>query len=401
MKVLQINSVCGYGSTGRIVTDLYDTLKQEGHDSVIAYGRGTAPEGYQTIKIDNEWDVRMHGLKARLTDREGFGSRKATKRFIEKVKTYDPDIIHLHNLHGYYINIEVLFNYLKETDKKIIWTLHDCWAFTGHCAYFDYVGCEKWKTGCEKCPQKKEYPKSLLLDHSELNYQIKKEIFTEVKNLTIVTPSYWLAGLVKESFLAEYPVEVIHNGIDLEVFKPTPSNFRERYHCENKTIVLGVANVWDGRKGLDTFVQLSKELPDKFQIVLVGLSKRQIRKLPENTIKIERTNSARELAEIYTAANMFVNPTLEDNFPTTNLEALACGTPVITYDTGGSSESLNDENGIVIEKESINKLKKKLMDLDKNKKNIKLTFKGNKIICFKKYLKVYNNFNKKIKAIIL
>lgn len=395
MKVLQINSVCGYGSTGRIATDLYDTLKQEGHDCVIAYGRGTAPEGYQTIKIDSEWDVRMHGLKTRLTDREGFGSRKATERFIEKVKTYDPDVIHLHNLHGYFINIEVLFNYLKVANKKVIWTLHDCWAFTGHCTHFDYVGCTKWKTGCKKCPQTREYPKSLLLDHSRLNYQTKKELFTNVKNMTIVTPSHWLAGLVKESLLGEYPVEVIHNGIDLEVFKPTPSNFRERYHCEDKIMVLGVTNVWSHRKGLDTFVQFSKELPDKFQIVLVGLSQKQVKQLSDNIIKIERTNSTRELAEIYTAADVFVNPTLEDNFPTTNLEALACGTPVITYDTGGSPECLSDKNDFIVKKNNVNQLKNTIVRLNAKKRNVKLTFGHDKNVSFERYVKIYHSLTTK------
>lgn len=394
MKVLQINTVCGTGSIGRIEVDLYKMLKEQGHDCLIAYGRGTPPKEVQTIRIGNDWDIRKNGLKTRLTDREGFGSKRATKQFIEGVKRYDPDVIHLHNLHGYYINIEILLNHLKEANKKVIWTLHDCWAFTGHCAYFDYVGCDKWKTGCEKCPQKKEYPKSFLLDHSKLNYQTKKELFTNVKNLTIVTPSHWLAGLVKESFLGEYPVEVIHNGIDLEIFKPTPSNFREKYHCEDKTIILGVANVWDRRKGLETFIKLAKELPDDFQIVLVGLSKKQVKQLPDNIIKIERTNSARELAEIYTAANVFVNPTLEDNFPTTNLESLGCGTPVITYDTGGSPECVTNLNGLIIKKNNIDELIKEILNSRSIiiKENfIKRTEEFNKNIKFHNYLTIYSN----------
>lgn len=392
MKVLQINTVCGTGSIGRIEVDLYKMLKDQGHDCLIAYGRGTPPKDVQTIRIGNDWDIRRNGLKTRLTDREGFGSKRATEQFIEEVKNYDPDVIHLHNLHGYYINIEVLFNYLKEADKKVIWTLHDCWAFTGHCTHFDYIGCDKWKTGCEKCPQTREYPKSLLLDHSKLNYQTKKELFTKVKNLTIVTPSHWLASLVKESFLAEHPVEVIHNGIDLEVFKPTPSNFRERYHCEDKTIVLGVANVWSKRKGLNAFVQLSKELPKNFQIVLVGLSKKQIKKLPENIIKIERTNSTKELAEIYTAVDVFTNPTLEDNFPTTNLESLACGTPVITYDTGGSPECIDKSSGYVISKDNINEIIKKLISSNFIKYKmfcLKRAKEFNKRILFRNYLALY------------
>lgn len=358
MKVLQINSVCGYGSTGRIATNLYDALKQEGHDCVIAYGRGTAPEGYKTIKIDSEWEVRLHGLKTRLTDREGFGSRKATERFIKKVKAYDPDVIHLHNLHGYYINIEILFNYLKEADKKVIWTLHDCWAFTGHCAYFDYVGCNKWRTGCDKCPQKKEYPKSFLFDHSKLNYKTKKTLFTNVENMTIVTPSHWLAGLVKESFLAEYPVEVIYNGIDLNVFKPQKSNFKKKYKCEKKTVILGVANVWDRRKGLNTFIRLSRELPQKYQIVMVGVSNKQKRNLPNNIIKISKTNSLQELTEIYNGSDFFLNASCEESFGFVAAEALACGLSVITNSHTANPELISKENGVILDSFCTNNLLK-------------------------------------------
>ncbi len=394
MKVLQINTVCGTGSIGRIEVDLYKMLKEQGHDCLIAYGRGTPPKDVQTIRIGNDWDIRRNGLKTRLTDREGLGSKRATKRFIEEVKKYDPDVIHLHNLHGYYINIEILFNYLKEGDKKVIWTLHDCWAFTGHCTHFDYVGCEKWKIGCEKCPQKREYPKSILQDQSRRNYQDKRNAFTSLNEnqMTIVTPSHWLAGLVKESYLSKYAVEVIHNGIDLEVFKPTPNNFREKYQCEDKTLVLGVANVWNRRKGLDTFMQLSKELPDKFQIILVGLNSKQKKALPDNIIKIEHTNSTKELAEIYTAVDVFVNPTLEEVLGMTNIEALACGTPVITYDTGGSPECIDRRMGTIVEKDNMEELRDKIK-YNQSFQNIELCLeqlkKFNKIITSKKYKMLY------------
>ena len=357
MKVLLINVVCGIRSTGRICTDLATALEAQGHEVKIAYGRENVPEQFQkyAVRIGSELDVKLHGVKARLSDGAGFGSKRATEKFIEWVKEYDPDVIHLHNIHGYYINVEVLFNYLKECGKKVIWTLHDCWAFTGHCVYFDYVGCDKWKTGCEHCPQKSEYPARIGPDMSCKNYAKKRELFTGITNMTLVTPSQWLADLVSESYMKEYPTKVIHNGVDTESFKPTESNVKERYNCQNKKIVLGVAAVWDKRKGLDTFIELSQKLDDSYQIILVGLSKEQVEKLPKNIIGIERTNSVRELAELYTAADVFVNPTLEDNYPTTNLEAIACGTPVVTFDTGGSPESA-EKYGVSVLKNNINNL---------------------------------------------
>lgn len=393
MKVLQINSVCGVGSTGRIATDLYKVLEEQGHECVIAYGRGTAPEGIKTIKIGTDFDNYMHVAKTRLFDKHGFGSTKATKEFIKKVKEYDPDVIHLHNIHGYYINIEILFNYLKEADKKVIWTLHDCWAFTGHCSHFDYISCDKWKSECVKCPQKKEYPSSNLLDNSNLNYKKKKELFTSVKDITIITPSQWLAKLVKDSFLGKYEVQVINNGIDLNLFKPTKSDFREKYGLEDKKIILGVASVWSERKGFNTFIELSENLDDSFKIVLVGVNKKQKKMLPKNIIGINKTNNAKELAEIYTVADMFINPTLEDTFPTTNLEALACSTPVVTFNTGGSIECIDDKCGIIIKDNNKLNLINKIKNVKKDDYFKACLFKAKLYEKFEKYneyLKIYN-----------
>lgn len=342
MKILMINSVCGIKSTGRICTDLAVELEKQGHEVKIAYGRENVPEQFQkyAVRIGSEWDVRVHGIKARLFDAMGLGSKEATQKFIDWVEEFNPDIIHLHNIHGYYINIEILFKYLKKCEKKIIWTLHDCWTFTGHCAYFDYYGCNKWEFGCEGiCACKKDYPATLLLSRAGENYQIKKSLFTGINNLTIVTPSQWLASLVKKSFLREYNVKVIHNGVNTDVFKPTPSEIKRIYSIGNKKIILGVASIWDRRKGLETFIELSKQIGDDYKIVLIGLNKEQIENLPNTIIGIERTNSTKELAAFYSAADVFLNTTLEDNYPTTNIEAIACGTPVISFDTGGSGES--------------------------------------------------------------
>ncbi len=357
MKVLMINVVCGIRSTGRICTDLVTALEAQGHEVKIAYGRENVPEQCQkyAVRIGSDLDVKLHGVRARLLDGAGLGSKLATEKFIKWVKEYDPDVIHLHNIHGYYINVEVLFDYLKESGKKIIWTLHDCWSFTGHCVYFDYVGCEKWKTGCEHCPQKSEYPVRIGPDMSRQHYNLKKKLFTGISNMTLVTPSQWLADLISESYMKEYPTKVIYNGVDTEVFRPTESDVRGKYNCQGKKIILGVAAVWDKRKGMSTFVKLSNRLDDTYQIILVGLSKGQIEQLPENIIGIERTNSVEELAELYTAADVFINPTLEDNYPTTNIESIACGTPVITYETGGSPESAN-MYGLSIPKNNMEKL---------------------------------------------
>ena len=356
MKILQINSVCGIGSTGRIATDIHNILIEQGNQSYIAYGRDLPKNCDNAIRIGTKIDNYAHVAKTRLLDKHGFGSKKATKEFIEKVKELDPDIIHLHNIHGYYINIEVLFNYLKEANKPVIWTLHDCWAFTGHCSHFDYIGCEKWKTGCFDCPQKNEYPKSLIVDNSQWNFEKKKEFFKGIENLTIVTPSKWLTKLVEESFLGKYRIKVIHNGVDLEIFKPINSDFRKNNNILDKYIILGVANVWTEKKGFHYFLQLAKELEENEVIVLVGLTEKQKKVLPRNFIGISRTHNIKELAEIYSTADVYLNPTLEDNFPTVNLEAQACGTPVVTFDTGGSPESIDVNTGRVVEKGNLNQV---------------------------------------------
>lgn len=350
MKVFQINTVCGTGSTGRIAVDLYHVLEKAGHQCCIAYGRGQAPDGIDSYKIETTAGFYLHTAFSRLTDKEGLYSASATQKLIEKIKDYAPDIIHLHNIHGHYLNYPLLFHFLSAYDKPVVWTLHDCWALTGHCAYFDYIRCSRWKTGCEDCPQLRTYPISYLCDHSRENYALKKKLFTGVRRLHIVTPSQWLADLVKQSFLKMYDVSVIHNGIDVNVFKPTPSDFREKYHLQGKKIILGVASPWSSRKGLRDFIKLAKILNSTTVIVLVGINDKQLQSLPDNIIGLKRTSNAKELAEIYTAADVFFNPTYEDNYPTTNIESLACGTPVVTYQTGGSPECIQKNQGLVIKK---------------------------------------------------
>jgi len=368
MKVIQINSVCGVGSTGRIAVDISKKLNDEGIENHIFYGTGQSD--YENgIKFGGTINLRIHQLGTRLLGKHGFYSKNATKKLVEKIKNIDPDIIHLHNIHGHYLNVEVLFEYLESSNKRVIWTLHDCWSFTGHCAYYDYVNCNKWQTECNNCPALREYPRSLIFDRSRESFKDKKRIFNSIEDLTLVTPSKWLAEETKKSFLSRYPVQVINNGIDLSNFKPSVGDFRKKCGIEGKFIVLGVAGVWERRKGLDYFIELAQKVKNDEVIVLVGLSQEQQNKLPKNIIGISRTNSVKELAEVYSAADVFVNPTLEDNFPTTNLEALACGTPVITFDTGGSPEAVNEKTGIVVEKGKINDLIDAIQIIKNNKKS--------------------------------
>ena len=359
MRVLQINATVNSGSTGRIAEDIGLVLINVGHKSYIAYGRGNQPSKSNKIKIGNQWDANWHGVVSLLLDRHGFASRKATKQLINKIEELKPDVINLHNIHGYYVNIEILFDYLKKINIPVVWTFHDCWPFTGHCSYFDSVACEKWKTHCQNCPKKSFYPKSLLIDNSFKNFSDKKQIFNQLDNLHIITPSNWLKNLVKQSFLSKFPVSCIHNGIDLSKFSPIENveKLIQKWNLKDKIIVLGVANVWQLSKGLSDFVKLAEVLSDAYQVVLIGLTKKQIAQLPKNIIGIERTESIEELAEYYSLAKVFVNPTYQDNFPTTNIEALACGTPVVTYNTGGSPEAIDKETGIVVEKGNVDELR--------------------------------------------
>lgn len=353
MRVLIINEYCGTRSTGKIACEIAEKYECEGHEVRVAYGRNdNVPEKYRrfTVKIGTMKDVYLHALMTRLTGRTGFFSRGATRKFLKWADEYDPDFLWLHNIHGYYINIELLFNWIKSRpNMKVNWTLHDCWAFTGHCAYFTMAGCEKWMTHCGHCPQKDTYPASFV-DNSSRNYDDKRRLFTGVKDMTIITPSQWLADLVKQSYLKEYPVEVRYNTIDTEIFRPRPSDFREKSGLAGKIIMLGVASDWDKRKGLGDFVRLAGMLdPEKYAIVLVGLSPKQMKALPKNITAIERTNNQIELAEIYTAADVFFIPSYEENYPTVCLEAEACGTPVIAYNAGGTPETLHDPRSCVID----------------------------------------------------
>ncbi len=362
-KLLQINITANWGSHGRIAEDIGRLAQANGWDSYMAYGRWANPSQLPLIKIGHMADEYLHGIQSRLLDNHGLASKSATKKLLHEIDKIHPDLIHLHNIHGYYLNYPLLFHYLSENDIPVVWTLHDCWAITGHCAYFTYVKCEEWKTGCQLCNYKHTYPISLLRQRSAVNYALKQKCFTSCKKMTLVPVSQWLADIIGETFLSKYPIKMIHNGVDLNVFRcpDNPTNIFEKY--KGDYIILGINSKWDSRKGLSDFFKLRQLLDSRYLIVLVGLSKQQIKKLPKGIIGIERTNSVSELAQYYAAANVFVNPTYEDNFPTANIEALACGTPVITYETGGSPEAIVEgKTGFVVPYGSVEKLARIIKD---------------------------------------
>lgn len=354
--LFQLNTVCNSGSTGRIAEQIGVLALQRGWKSYIAYGHGKPKSQSILYKVTTETEFYVNTAIARLIDNDGFCLGNNTQRLVAYLKAIKPDVIQLHNLHGFYLNIDVLFAYLATLEIPIFWTLHDCWSFTGHCSYFELVGCNKWLTQCHHCPNKTDYPSSWGLDRSRSHYILKKKRFTSLQKLTLITPSEWLATLVKKSYLKGYPVRVIHNGVDLKTFYPrTITKIQTKYGLEGKKVLLGVAAAWSERKGFRYLLEISKHYAKSCKIVLVGLTAAQKRRLPVDICGIERTENVDELAALYTLADVYLNPTLEDTFPTTNLEALACGTPVITFNTGGSGEALDSEQkcGKVIEKRDL------------------------------------------------
>lgn len=362
MKVVQINATCDTGSIGKICKAVSEQLSAREIENYILYSQGYSdyPLG---IRYSNKIKSKLDAIFSRLSGENGFTANQTNNDLLEELDRIKPDIVHIHNLHSHNCHFKKLFEYLRKNNIKVFYTFHDCWAFTGYCMYFDFVACNKWQTECNNCPQKKKF--SLLFDKSTKLYNWKKDALA-CQDLTIITPSKWLASLVKESFLKDYPIHVINNGIDLEKFKPTKSDFRITYKCEKKFILLGVASGWEKRKGIDTFVRLANDLSDDFLIVLVGTNADIDKNLPNNIISIHRTANQTELAKIYSAADVLVNPTVEENFPTVNIEAIGCGTPVITYNTGGSAEMLDPSSGVLIEKGDYQALLSAIIDTRNN-----------------------------------
>lgn len=351
-KLVQINTVCN-GSIGRIMKEIQKRAQLEGYETISFVGRRKVYEDFRCERFGNGVSFWSHVVINTVFDKQGHGSYFATRKLIRRLREEKPDIIHLHNLHGYYLYIPALMKYLKEEfTGQLFWTFHDCWPFTGHCPYFTMVQCDKWKKECYNCPNKGRYPISWFRDASRSNYYEKKDWFTGLNNLTIIVPSRWMEGLVKQSFLGAYPVKVVPNGIDLNVFRREESGqIRKKYGIpQDKKILLGVADIWSERKGLDDFLKLGGVLPKEYVIVLVGMSRRQIRSLPEGIVGILHTENLQELVKLYSEAFIFVNPSREESFSLVTIEAMACGAPVIVLDTSAVGELVSEGCGIVLRK---------------------------------------------------
>ena len=399
MKLLQINSVANIGSTGRIAEQIGQAAMKAGWESYIAYGREAGQSQSHLIKIGSQLDVMWHGVVTRLFDRHGLASKRATKKFVSQIKEIQPDIIHLHNIHGYYLNYEILFEYLSKADIPVVWTFHDCWAMTGHCSHFVKIGCFRWKNKCNDCPLLQDYPKSFF-DGAERNYSRKRNSF-DIEKLNIVSVSKWLNSVVEESYLSKIDKYIIYNGVDIDLFKSVKSNIKKDIGLEDKKVLLGVATAWSESKGLDDYYKLSKRLPEEYQIILIGVKRNQIKKLPKEIIGIERTNNIDELVQYYSAADVVMNLSYAETFGLTTVEGFACGTPSIVYDTTASPELITENTGIVVPLGDISAVKDAVEEICRNGKEYYSRFcreraltHFNKEDKFKEYIELYKKILK-------
>jgi len=369
MKILQINTVCGFGSTGRTCTELADALKKQGHECYIAYGQ-LSTDYKDSYKIGSILENHIHNICSRITGKQGYFTKNGTKNLIKYIKTINPDVIHLRNLHGNYLNLEILFNYLALANKPVVWTLHDCWAYTGKCAHYTDIGCYKWQTQCNHCPQVKKYPPSVYFDRSKVMFEDKKKWFNSVKNMTIIPVSNWLAGEVKQSFFAKYPIVPIYNWIDQTIFKPTTQNIRKKLGIdENTFVILGVSAEWiSNNNKLQDFIKLSQLITSDMQIVLVGGTKMKD-SLPDNIIHIPYLKNTTELALIYSMADVYVHLSVEDTFGKVIAEAMSCGTPAIVYNSTACPEIIGERCGYVVEKGDIEEIFNRINSINAHGKN--------------------------------
>ncbi|TCT30367.1 glycosyltransferase involved in cell wall biosynthesis [Providencia alcalifaciens] len=357
MKVLLIDVNCKKGSTGKIVYELYSELKEQGHEAAICYGRGDKISEKNIYKTSSDIETIIHAGMSRLTGYTGYFSPFSTKRIINIIDSFNPDVIHLHELHGYYVNIYPLLEYIKKKKIKTIWTFHCEFMYTGKCGHS--FECEKWKTGCHHCPQLNNYPRSLYFDRTEFMYNQKKDSFSNYHNLTIVTPSSWLAERTKISFLHEKKIKIIHNGINnKDIFKPIyNSSLYNKYNLYGKKIILSIApNIMSYTKGGEKILDIARKYHDQNVIFLLIGNDDEIKNLPKNVIAIGKIKDQNLLAEFYSIADLFLICSKRENFPTTCLEALSCGTPIIGFNNGGTAETAPGNLGFFVEDNDIDAL---------------------------------------------
>jgi len=394
-KIALINSVCGYGSTGNIVIDLCNKIDKSNMQGHIFYGFHKTNYKSAT-KFSSDIYVKLNILKTRLFGKHSFYSKFATKKLIRLLKEYNPDLIHINQVHGHYLNIPILFNYIEKENIPIVWTMHDCWPITGHCAHFEYINCEKWKKGCYDCPQLLSYPVSLIFDRSKVNWKDKNKYFNKPNNMNIICPSEWLASIIKQSFLNSYPIKTINNGIDLTIYKPVNiDKLRKEFGLEDEFIVLGTRGKWFDPINKKHTLELISKMPDDIRIVLLGVKKSEINNLPNNLIGVPYTSDKKLLSKYFSLADVFINLTLEDTFPTINIESLACGTPIVTFDSGGSPEIIDKKTGVVVDKgnfekvlSAINKIKNSDVNYKTNcRERAEKLYRNTE--CYNKYIRLY------------
>lgn len=394
-KLLQINITANWGSTGKIAEQIGLCAMAHGWESYVAYGRWMKPSESNVIRIGSMADTYLHYGQQKFFDNEGLNSRLATKRFIKEIERIKPDVIHLHNIHDHYMNYPLLFEYLSTLDIPIVWTQHDCWAFTGGCMYFDLLGCDRWKNACGDCPDKR----ALLYNMAKGQHAKKRECFGRVKNLTLVPVSAWLEGVLKESFFGNKRIVPIFNGVDVDVFRPVDgTKVRDKYGIDNKPMLLGVANVWAPRKGLSDYLELARQLGDDYRMVLLGLNEKQMQDLPQNVVGIKRTENVEEMAALYSGADIVLNLSYEETFGLTTVEGFACGTPSIVYNKTASPELITSDTGFVVEARDFEAIKAAVREILNNgkarysdacRKRAEECYDKNK--CFEKYVRLYES----------
>lgn len=394
MKILQINAVYGFRSTGIIIKDIAIALKKEGHEAYFAYQTANErPEnGYL---IGNKFVWKWHALYSRVFGRQAYASKSSTKKLLKWIDTVQPDVVHLHNLHSNYINLNLLCDYLVEKNIATVITLHDCWYFTGKCSHYVAVGCDKWQKSCGNCPRLKQEQASLFFDNTSKVLKDKIKHLNSIPNLTIVGCSHWITEELKKSHLKPNKIEVIYNGVDTKIFTPHKSDFRDKNSIGNQFLIMGMADKWCTDKNKEIVQQIIQNNLDS-KIVIVGCkeSQKEEFKNVRNVIALGYITDRKELSDIYAASDVFVNLTHADTLPTVNMESICCGTPVITFDCCGSPELVDGDSGYIIKENDSRALLERL-DMLRNKalqfNVLEKQKKFDKDTCYQRYLDIYKN----------